>query len=339
MERAADVIVQVTREMLARWQVRPQPGVPIDIVREMSRLTLEIAARVLLSDDFASRSEEFGEAMAILNESLGQGRSNSPESGRTFADALAFIRRTVWQAILARRFYDTGEDDLLRLLLQAQRAYGDSEQHVIDQAVTILLAGHETTAKALSWTFALLSQELAGLARLHAELDANSSDGAASTPAIAHLRYTRAVIEEALRLYPPIWMLTRTPLQDDEISGYAIPAGALVAISPYLIHRHPDYWNLPDRFIPDRFLAGMHASWNYLYMPFGHGPRHCVGKFFAMLEMPLVLATVLSRFVLTLKPGHAIEPEALVTLRPRSGLPMIAIPKTSFPRASISRGA
>jgi steroid delta-isomerase-like uncharacterized protein len=326
MERAATLIVQVAEEMLARWQMRPQPGTPVDIVREMSRLTLEIAARVLLSADFASRSEKFGDAMSVLNEFMGQSRSDGPDSARAFADALAFIRRTVQQAILARRFYDTGEDDLLGALLQAQRAHGDSGQHLIDQAVTILLAGHETTAKALSWTFALLGREPAALAKVLAEVDGHSGTDAGSTPGLPHLRYTRAVIDEALRLYPPIWMLTRTALQDDEIAEYAIPAGALVAISPYLIHRHPNYWDHPDRFIPERFLVG-EARWNDHYIPFGHGPRYCVGKFFALLEMPLVLATVLRRFALTLTAGHAIEPEALVTLRPRNGLPMIAIPR------------
>ena len=298
MERAANLIVQVTSEMLTRWEKRTNPAAPIDVVREMSRLTLEIAARVLLSADFASRSEEFGEAMAVLNEFMGRGEPDGQGHVRTFADALAFIRRTVRQEILARRFYDTGADDLLGSLLQAQRAHNDSEQHVIDQAVTILLAGHETTAKALSWTFALLEQEPKALARLLVELDVSSGDGSASTPALAQLRYTRAVIEEALRLYPPVWMLTRTALRDDEINGYAIPAGALVAISPYLIHRHSGCWDDPDRFIPERFLVGKRVNSNRYYIPFGHGPRHCVGKYFAMLEMPLVLATVLRRFAL-----------------------------------------
>jgi steroid delta-isomerase-like uncharacterized protein len=322
IDRAGDLMVKVIEAMLARWRMRPDPDATIDIVPEMSRLTLEIAARVLFSSDFASYSRKFGEAMDVLNESMSQPRPDRPEVQRHFQPALALIRSTVWQVILSRKFYDSGEDDLLGSLLRSQGERGDTDQHIVDQAITILLAGHETTAKALSWAIILLDKNPEALARLHSEL-ANCLNGRLpGVHDLPDLPYTRAVINEAMRIYPPIWLLTRTALQDDEIAGFAIPRGALVAISPYLIHRHSDFWEQPQRFAPERFLGDQNATQAYRYLPFGHGPRHCVGRSFALLEMPLVLATVYSQFALKSAAGYTPEPEALVTLRPRHGLPM-----------------
>jgi steroid delta-isomerase-like uncharacterized protein len=323
VELSGDVMAGVIAEMLARWRARPDPGAPLDVARELSRLTLEIAARVLLSADFVSRSHEFGEAMDVLNESMSHAHPGNADVQRAFQPALDFIRRTVWQTVLARRFHDTGEDDLLATLLRLQREHGDDDAHVVDQAVTILLAGHETTAKTLSWALALLDRTPSARARLLRELDAHLGDRAPSFDDLPSLPYAAAVIDETLRLDPPIWLLTRSVLEDDEIGGYTIPAGSLVAISPYLVQRRPDLWNEPERFAPERFLEASPSAYTYRYLPFGHGPRHCVGKSFAMLEMPLVLATVCAQFAPALVPGHVVEPEALVTLRPRGGLPMI----------------
>jgi cytochrome P450/predicted ester cyclase len=337
MEGSVGLMAQVVHEMLARWRARPNPQTSVDIVREMSRLTLEIAARVLFSSDFASQSYAFGEAMDVLNETMGHAHPENPDIQIRFRSALALIRRTVLQTILSRRFYDTGEDDLLASLLQSQREREETDRHVIDQAVTMLLAGHETTAKALSWTIALLDQHPDVLARLLSEVRDHLGHGPLTVKDLSNLTYTQAVIDEALRLFPPIWLLTRTTLEDDEIAGYDIPAGSLVAISPYLIHRHPALWEQPDRFDPDRFLAEESAAQAYRYIPFGHGPRHCVGKFFALLEMPVVLATLYSQFSLASLPGHILEAEALVTLRPRNGLPMIVTPRNLVSNVAQSR--
>jgi cytochrome P450 len=186
----------------------------------------------------------------------------------------------------------------------------------------MLLAGHETTGKALSWTFALLDAHPDAGDRLLAEYEACLGDPPPTFDDLPRLRWTRAVIHEALRLFPPIWLLTRTALVDDEVLGYSIPAGALVSVSPYLIHRHPDLWDRPDAFRPERFLGdeAEEAAQALRYIPFGHGPRHCIGKHFAMLEMPLVLATIHRRRILIRASGPPLEPEALVTLRPRGGL-------------------
>lgn len=322
LESSATVMVEVAEDMLARWRARPEPEAPVDIVRELSRLTLEIAARVLYSTDVTAGSEAFGEAMDVLNESMSHARPGDDEVQLRFRPALELIRRTVWQIILMRKFVDTGQNDVLASLLCAQREHGDSDRHLVDQAVTLLLAGHETTAKALSWSVALLDAHEDARTRLLRELDCALAGRRPDRDDLPRLPFIRAVVEEALRLDPPIWLLTRTAVEDDEVAGYAIPAGALVAISPYLVHRHPDFWDRPDSFNPQRFLTADGASHAYRYLPFGHGSRHCVGKYFAMLEMPLVLATMYSDVVPALLPGHSLEPEALVTLRPRHGLPM-----------------
>jgi steroid delta-isomerase-like uncharacterized protein len=324
MKRLAAPIVQVVDGMCARWQARPDPLQPIDIVRELSRLTLEIAARVLFSTNLSPWSERFGAAMDVLNESLGRAHQAGPSGDGRLHDALAEVRGTVRQMILARRLYDPGDDDLLATLLRAQRERGDSDKRLIDQAVTILLAGHETTAKALSWAIGLLDRHPDAAARLLEEVQLALDDRPPGAEDLPRLAYTRAVIDEALRLRPPIWMLTRTALNADTICGYAIPRGALIGISPYLLHRHPEHWEHPDRFMPERFLDGDGgATQAYRYIPFGHGSRYCVGKFFAMLEMPLVLARIYTRFSLTGAPGHRLEADALVTMRPRDGLPML----------------
>jgi steroid delta-isomerase-like uncharacterized protein len=323
LEASAGLIVKVVEEMLTRWRRRPDAGTPMDMSREMSRMTLEVAARVLFSSDFASRSEAFGEAMDVLNESMSTARPDLAGISNRLQPAVALIRRTVWQTILARRFYDSSEDDVLGALLRAQKEHDDSDQHVVDQAVTILLAGHETTAKAMSWVFALLDANPVPLGCLRRELDDCLGGRRPELGDLPKLRYTRAIINETLRLDPPIWLVTRTTLQDDEIAGYDIPAGALVAISPYLIHRHPNLWDDPDRFHPERFLADEAATQGYRYLPFGHGPRHCVGKTLATLEMTLALAAIYYHFEFRVLPNHLIEPEALVTMRPRGGLHMV----------------
>jgi steroid delta-isomerase-like uncharacterized protein len=337
IQRCGSTMVRVAEEAIGRWADRPDPWAPIDVPGEMSRLTLEIAARALLSTDIASQSESFGRAMDVLNESMGDVEPGSPDVQDRFRPALATIRATAWQAILARKIYDTGEDDLVALLLRAQRERGDDEGQIVDQAVTMLLAGHETTAKALTWVFALLDRHADVAARLleeHQRCLAGRPPTVEDLPALA---WTRAVIHEALRLYPPIWSLTRTALADDEVLGYEVPAGALMMISPYLLHHSPALWDRPGAFSPERFLydEAESAARACRYLPFGHGPRHCIGKYFALLELPLVLATIHPRLALARRSGPPPEPEALVTLRPRGGLCMVPSPRPPSRRPAL----
>jgi cytochrome P450 len=186
------------------------------------------------------------------------------------------------------------------------------------------MAGHETTAQALAWTWYLLSQHPQAEAKLHEEL-ANVLAG--RTPRhedLADLRYTRMVIEESMRLYPPAHTLAHQSVAPDELLGHRIPAGATVLIVPWLLHRKPSLWENPDRFEPERFLPERSAARpRFAYIPFGDGPRVCIGAAFAMEEALLVLAMIAQRYRLHLKPGHPVEPQGLITLRPRYGLRML----------------
>jgi cytochrome P450 len=195
---------------------------------------------------------------------------------------------------------------------------------VRDQVVTIFMAGHETTSLALSWTWYLLSQHPAVEAKLHGELAEVLGGRTPRYEDIASLPYTRMVIEESMRLYPPAHTTGRQPIAADEILGHRIPAGAEVLIMPWLIHRKPSLWENPKRFDTERFAPERAASRpRFAYIPFGAGPRICIGAAFAMTEAMLILATIAQRYRLHLKPGHSVEPQGLITLRPRYGMQMI----------------
>jgi len=192
-----------------------------------------------------------------------------------------------------------------------------------DEVLTLLFAGHETTSNILTWTWYLLSQHPEVEYRLHAELDEVLSGDVPTIEHLPKLTYSRMVLEEVMRLYPPVWVIGRKALADDELGGYHIPANSLVVLSPYLTHHHPDFWEQPEIFDPERFTPKSAANRpRYAYFPFIGGPRMCIGNHFAMMEAQLVLATIAQRYQLRLVPGHTVEPEALVTLRPRDGLPM-----------------
>jgi cytochrome P450 len=194
-----------------------------------------------------------------------------------------------------------------------------------DQVLTIAMAGHETTAKTLTWTLYLLDRHPEVAARLAGEVDAALGGRLPTAADLDKLTLCQQVIEEALRLYPPVWQITRRALGPDALAGYDVTPGALIAISPYLLHRNPRYWDEPDAFRPERFAAGSAAYPSHLYLPFGGGPRICIGQHFALVEATLVLATLLREIRLEVVPGFIVEPEALVTLRPRHGL--LAIPR------------
>jgi cytochrome P450 len=223
---------------------------------------------------------------------------------------------------------DTG--DLLSMLMKARDPgtdQGMDETQWRDEVLTLLFAGHETTAAALAWTWALLAQHPHVQARLHQEVVAVLGGRTPTSTDLPNLPYTKRVIEEALRLYPPTWITARTPLEDDEIGGYAIPAGSVVLLSPYVMHRHPRFWEAPTVFDPERFTPARAVGRpRYAYFPFGGGPRQCLGKHFALQEAQLIVAMVAQRYRLQLVPGHPIIPQPLLALRPRDGVRMMLYP-------------
>ena len=218
------------------------------------------------------------------------------------------------------------KDDLLSMLLAArdeETGEGMSDRQVRDEVMTLLLAGHETTSNALSWAWYLLSQNHDAESCLHAELEQVLGGRTPTVEDLPRLPYTRMVLEETLRLYPPAVGFNRKAMADDEVGGYFVSAGTLIWLSPYITHRHPDFWENPEVFDPERFSPERSAGrLHFAHFPFGGGPRLCIGNNFAMMEAQLVLATIAQRYCLRMVPGHQVEPQALLTLRPRDGLQM-----------------
>jgi cytochrome P450 len=194
-----------------------------------------------------------------------------------------------------------------------------------DEVMTLLLAGHETTANALTWAFYLLALNPDVLERVEAEVDEVLAQRPPSFRDLGNLTYCTMVLQETLRLYPPAYALARTAVADDVVGGYHVDAGASITLSPYLTHRHPAFWEQPDHFDPERFRSERSAERHrYAYIPFGAGPRKCIGNNFAMTEGVLIMAMVAQRYRLALQPGHPVALEPLITLRPRYGIKMIA---------------
>ena len=329
-----DAMTSATLDLLGRWDGLDD-GATLDVAEEMMRLTLEIISRTMFSSDIGDEFDALGEAITRYQESAGRVRVADllglpgwlPRvPSRKARGAIAQLDRTITGIIARRRASGEDKGDLLSMLLLArdqESGEGMSEGQVRDEVATILTAGHETTANALAWTWYLLSGHPEAEARLHEELERTFAGHPPGSGDIAELSYTRMVIEESMRLYPPAHTMSRRALGDDEICGHAIPAGSTVIVSPWLLHRHKALWDDPDDFKPERFSPERSAARpKFAYIPFGGGARVCIGATFAMTEAMLILATVAQRYRLRLEPGHPVEPVGLITLRPRFGLSM-----------------
>ena len=329
----ASAMVHASEEMVARWQ----SGQQMDAHDEMMRVTLRIVGETLLGTDVTSESEAIGKAVSHIVEDVNE-RVNSlidlsPEvptrRNREFQRSMDVLDDIVLSMIEQRRASQKSGDDLLGMLMDSQDADTGArmtDAQLRDEVMTIFLAGHETTANALTWTLAMLSRSPLVARRVAEEVDSVLEGGRSAVAADAHrLVYTRQVIEETMRLYPPAWMLARAPEVDDVIDGYHIPKGSLVLLSPWVTHRHPDFWEDPEGFDPDRFAPeAVAARHRFAYFPFGGGPRLCIGNNFALMEAQLVLATIMRDWRLDLVPGCEVVSEPLVTLRPKGGLHMVA---------------
>jgi len=237
--------------------------------------------------------------------------------------AVRALDDVVFRIIGERRRSGEEHHDLLSMLLHArgEDGQGMSDQQLRDEVMTFLLAGHETTALALTWSFYLLARDPQAFARVREEAQRELAGRAPGADDLSRLPYAGMVVEEALRLYPPAWLFERQANQDDVIEKYRVPKDALLIICPYVLHRHPAFWDHPERFDPERFTAERSAQRpRFAYLPFGGGPRQCIGNQFALMEARLVLAMVAQEFAPRLVPGRSVALEALVTLRPRGGL-------------------
>ncbi len=322
-----------TVAMLKQWESYIQQDQPLDIAAEMMRLTLQIVGQVLFQVDLSDQAAQAGQAFTTLNKLLSDyihapfpPLSVPTPRNRRLQGARHALDAVVDGIITEHRLQNADTGDLLaRLLLARDEETGEgmSDRQVRDEVMTLLFAGHETTANALSWTWYLLSQHPDVEQRLRTELDEVLGGHQPTMDDLPNLPYTRMVLEEAMRLYPPAWSFGRKAIASDKIGGYAVPANTWVWLSPFVTHRHPAFWENPKVFDPERFTPEKVAVRpRYAYFPFGGGPRMCIGSHFAMMEAQLILATVAQSYRLRLVPGHPVEPEALLSLRPRYGLPM-----------------
>jgi cytochrome P450 len=322
----AQTMVQFTERMLAGWR----DGETLDAHAEMTRLTLQIVAKTLFDADVDADAQEVGHALEAIMEHNSDFRRLilTPSwlpTLRNIRAALATRRlsKIIYRIIGQRRSADHDAGDLLSMLLHAQDEDGSrmTDRQLRDEVITLFLAGHETTALALSWSWWLLAQHPQAEAKLHAELDAVLGGRTPALEDLPKLRYLDHIITESMRLYPPAWGMARLTIEDAYIGGYTIRKGCGVSLSQWVVHRDPRWYESPDEFRPERWEGDLLKRLpRFAYFPFGGGPRQCIGNTFALMETALILATIARKFRLELVPGQTVTPLASITLRPRHGI-------------------
>jgi cytochrome P450 len=321
-------------------------GELVDVNRTMMELTLDIVGRALFGADLTGETAArvgpamnsvltLGTRMArrlptyaasmLPGMNLRKAIALNPE-GRRFQRSLDELKAVIDEVLIERAALGDAGDDLLGLLLSArdeQTGEAMSREQVSDELMTFMLAGHETTSNALSWTWRQLSLNPAARQRLFDEVDSTIGDGIPTMDDVDRLPWTRACVEESMRITPPVWMVGRKAMDDDEIGGYRIPAGSSLMVLITLIHRDPKLWPNPEGFDPERFLPeNSKGRPRQAYMPFGAGRRICVGSTFAIIESTLLAAMISRRLRFDLPRGAVFEADAAITQRPRHGLPM-----------------
>jgi cytochrome P450 len=336
----AQVMIDYATRLTGRWQ----HGATLDLSREMMRVTLSIAGKTLFDSDVESKADDVGAAVTDVLESFWLNllpgadlleRLPIPKLRRAHASRLR-LDALIYKLIADRRASGLDHGDLLSMLIAAQEpddadgavtdgagSRGLTDQEVRDEAITILLAGHETTANALTWTLYLLSQNPAAATKLHAELDAVLGGRSPVPGDYPRLTCTRRVLTESMRLFPPAWIIGRRAIAEYTIGEHRLPPRAIVFMSPYVMQRDARFFHAPERFDPDRWTPEFESRLpKFAYFPFGGGARQCIGEQFAWMEGVLVLATIAARWRLELDPAQRIVPQPLVTLRSRYGMKM-----------------
>jgi cytochrome P450 len=338
IESYGDTMVAYTERMMAAWH----DGEVRDIHRDMMRLALEIVAKVLFNVEVTADTDRIAGALNTFMELGSRGRMLLPPILRLLPTADNFrYRRAARQlddivyGLIHRRRLDVEiADDLLSGLLQAQ-AIGRramSDEQLRDEVMTLLLAGHETTAVSLSWTWYLLAQYPEVEKKLWSELRAVLNGRSPRVQDLSRLPYTERVVKEAMRLYPPAWAIVRNSLKDSDLGGYRVPAGATVMMSQWVMHRDPRYYDQPEQFNPDRWLEGRaKGASKFTYFPFGGGPRTCIGASFATMEGVLVLAAIAQSYQVRVVPDCPVEPLPTITLRPRRGIKVVLTRRVENP--------
>src|SRR5277367_5238476 len=320
IDQFSALISEVNGKLAVRWAEKAARREAINLSDDASELTLDIVLRSIFGSDLSRLEAQFGaNPFEVV----------AKEQNRDLKFAFRFRSLTKLVAELINRRRQTGEEhfDFLEMLMASRdRDSGApmSDKELIDEVLTLIVAGHETTASALTWTWYLISQHPDAAARLQGEADRAPDDSTLGLDAAESLTFTHQVLQEALRLYPPGWLITRRTLESDELGGFPIAARTDVFISPYMLHRHPAFWSEPEEFRPERFAgADAEERHRFSYIPFAVGPRHCIGENIAMFEMLVHVHAMSRRFRLTRAGNEPIELEAQINLRPRSSLMMM----------------
>jgi len=325
----AATMVEYAQRMMDGWR----SGEERDAHGEMLRLTLQIVGKTLFDADVERDAQEVGKSLELLLEIGANFRRTIfvPHWLPTLANLrvkreVAQIEKIIYRIIGERRASGRDAGDLLSMLLAAQDEDGSrmTDKQLRDETITLFLAGHETTASTLSWTWWLLAQNPAAEAKLHAELDAVLGDRPPTLDDLPKLVYTGHVITESLRLYPAAWGLARLAVEDHEIAGYPVTKGMGVTMAQWVVHRDPRWYDAPEEFRPERWANDLLKRLpRFAYFPFGGGPRQCIGNTFALMEATLILATIVRKFRLRLVANHPVVPLASITLRPRHGVRVV----------------
>lgn len=338
LEGMVDVVADVARALCRRWRPTAETTGTVELEEEMVRVVLEAAVKTLFGTDLDPGWVEQIHRGVTTAFSFFHDRVWTPglplwaptPSNLRFRRALSQLDAIVFRILEDRRHSGKRGDDVLSMLL-AVRDEDDraiSDRQIRDQVMTLLVAGHESTALTLTWTFYLISRYPLIERRLHRELEEVLAGRPPGFRDLHRLPYLRQVVQESMRLYPAFWVFTRTPVADDVLGGYRVPAGSVILLSCFVTHRDARFWDHPEGVDPDRFSPERSAQRPELaYFPFGGGPRNCIGQRLAELETSVLLATLAQRYSLRLVPGRPVVPQATLSLRPRGGLPMSLHPR------------
>ena len=328
------VMVDYAQRAISRWKV----GEPLDISKEMTRLTLEIVVKTLFNADVSNHAEQVGAALAEVVKPfasqatlkwIADNRLPTPGHRRYF-NAVARIDEIVFRIISERRASKSDEGDLLSMLLQAQDEDGSqmTDAQLRDEVMTLFLAGHETTALALSWSWYLLATHPEAEVKFQAEIDDVLHGRMPTVEDLQKLTYTEMIVRETLRLYPPAYAVGREAIEDTELGGYRVPKGTQLFAFQWVTQRDARFFDNPDEFEPERWTPERTESLpKYAYFPFGGGPRQCIGTYFAMMEIVLLLATIGQRLRFSIAPDHKVELLPVLSLRPKNGIKVVAHPR------------
>jgi cytochrome P450 len=329
-------MVTGTEAFAERWEQAARTGEPVELMEQMRTLVSSLLGISIFSPDVLQGQTALRACAAFISQSAHDAPYESlwwlmmrrllkaPRAGREqWLATVAEMNAAIYGFISERRKDATGRDDILTMLLEARDSQGEAmtDKEVRDEVVTLLIGGHESTSVALAWIWHALMIHPEVEQRVRAELATVLGGRPPGGEELQSLTYTRAVVEETLRLYSPAWQMLRRAVEDDQIAGWTIPAGSLVALSPYLLHRHPSAWKDPERFEPERFLPeNKEGRHRHAWLPFGGGQRLCIGNAYALTLFVTVLATLLPRFQARLVPGHPVVAMATSTYRPRFGI-------------------